>query len=63
MKKHEANEDKNSSKTGRKKKAYAEPKLVGYGDFRRVTLGLKGTIDKDSASAPLRTRISGGSHP
>jgi len=61
MKKQQQSDAKRSS--GQKKKAYLAPKLVSYGDFRRVTLGLKGVIDKDSAGAPLRTRISGGSHP
>jgi uncharacterized protein DUF5972 len=61
MKKRSASDSKKSA--GASKKAYVTPKLVSYGDFRRVTLGLKGVTDKDSASAPLRTRISGGSHP
>jgi hypothetical protein len=61
MKKREQNDAKKLG--GQKKQAYVSPKLVSYGDFRRVTLGIKGTIDKDSAGAPKRTRPSGGSHP
>lgn len=43
----------------RKKLTYKAPKLKKFGDFRTLTLG-KGAIDKDSATAPLRTRASGG---
>jgi uncharacterized caspase-like protein len=43
----------------RKKLTYKAPKLKQFGDFRTLTLA-KGAVDKDSATAPLRTRASGG---
>jgi hypothetical protein len=62
MKKQEAKQAKKANET-QKKKAYVAPKLVSYGDFRRVTL-VKGTVDKDgSGGGAVRTRISGGSNP
>ena len=42
------------------KKSYCTPKLTSYGDFRRLTRGAKGVVDKDSATAPLRTKAIGG---
>lgn len=46
----------------RQKQTYKAPKLKTFGDFRTLTLG-KGTVDKDSGTAPLRTRASGGPNP
>lgn len=43
----------------RKKLTYKAPKLKKFGDFRTLTLQ-KGAADKDSATAPLRTRSAGG---
>jgi len=59
MKKRGQPEAKKSNAAGRKK-TYSTPKLVSYGDFRRVTLSIKGSIDKDSGGSPIRTRVSGG---
>ena len=41
------------------KPSYQAPKLKKFGDFWTLTL-TKGSIDKDSATAPLRTRTAGG---
>jgi len=38
---------------------YRTPKLTKFGDFRELTL-MKGLVDKDSSTAPLRTRVAGG---
>jgi hypothetical protein len=46
-----------------KKQPYQAPKLTTYGDFAKITRGAKGTMTKDSASAPLRTRAIGGPNP
>jgi len=41
------------------KLTYKAPKLKKFGDFRTLTLQ-KGAVDKDSSTAPLRTRNNGG---
>lgn len=43
----------------REKLIYKAPRLKGFGDFRALTL-MKGLVDKDSVTAPLRTRVAGG---
>lgn len=43
--------------TGRKKRPYRPPRLVVYGDLRRLTMAKKGTR-LDGAGKP-RTRLSG----
>jgi hypothetical protein len=45
--------------TSKEKLTYKAPKLKRFGDFRDLTLQ-KGVVDKDSSTAPLRTRNSGG---
>lgn len=45
--------------TDKKKLTYKAPKLKNFGDFRTLTLQ-KGVVDKDSSTAPLRTRNTGG---
>ncbi len=46
------------------RKNYRTPKLVKYGDFRKVTLSpIKGSIDKDGPGGALRTRVTGGPNP
>lgn len=52
-------EDQGDLMDNRKKLTYKAPKLKKFGDFRTLTLG-KGAVDKDSATAPLRTRANGG---
>ena len=41
------------------KRAYQAPRLKKFGNFRTLTR-MKGLVDKDSATSPLRTRVAGG---
>jgi hypothetical protein len=52
------NHDMTSKKTKKRKKAYRSPRLVVYGDFRRLTKGGGGT--RRDGGAGGKSKASGG---
>ena len=45
--------------SGTRKKLYRSPRLVAYGDFRKVTL-VKGTVGGDAPQHPKTKAVGGG---
>lgn len=59
MKKDNKRESRKLVNSPESKEKYHSPQLVSYGDFGKLTR-MKGTTGKDSASAPIKTRVGAG---
>ena len=53
------NHDMTSKRRNERKKAYRSPRLVVYGDFRRLTKGATGLARDGGAGSP-KSKASGG---
>ena len=51
MRKEREQDDQDKNGDGKRKKLYRSPRLVRYGDFRRVTL-VKGNVGGDAPQHP-----------